>query len=212
MNSAGYMRNINYAAVLLRESFTSYEAVKEHLALRLMGIKGNEEFLDKVPHMRREDMAVTALCFFPDKSSVPVTRCDVRRWETDVKTLFSDALLGSMKLLPPVFRSMGEMIGVSGTDGSEDMYVLTNERTLFGAAAVLYPNLLDAVLERVGNSFYLLPSSIHEMIVLPDTGEDPMELKKIVEEVNRTEVLPEEVLTDSVYYFGEGDATFYRIC
>lgn len=206
------MKKVNYASVILRESLVSYGAVKDHLALKLTGLYGNEEFFEKVPHMKREDMAVTAYCMLPDGSTMDVTRLDMERWQTDIRTLFSDALRGSMKLLPPVFQSISDMIGADDACESENMYVLTNGRTHFGAAAVLYPNLLDAVAERLGSSLFLLPSSVHEMIVLPDTGEDPKILKEIVEEVNRTELDPEDVLTDSVYYFRDGDPTFYKVC
>lgn len=193
-----------------------YDKIKSRLGLKLISFQNNRDLLAEVPYMRREDMAVTVFYMLPDPvmpgGTIAVRLRDLDRWKMNIKKLFSDALVSSMKMLPPVFQSMSEMIGVPDTDSSENMYVLTNEQTVFGASCVLYPNLLAAVSERIESGFYLLPSSIHEMIVLPDMGEEPMELKQIVTDINRTEVPAEDILTDSVYYFGRGDDTFHRIC
>lgn len=51
-------------------------------------------------------------------------------------------------------------------------------------------------------SLYILPSSVHEVILLPDNGEEsPEELRRMIREVNREHVAPEEVLSDNLYYF-----------
>ena len=67
---------------------------------------------------------------------------------------------------------------------------------------MLYENVLSELAKRIGDSFYLLPSSVHEFIAV---GEEfvnsPEELIAMVKEVNMTQVRPDEVLTDSVYYF-----------
>ena len=80
--------------------------------------------------------------------------------------------------------------------------MLSNDRRAYGAACLLYPGVLEVIAEKEGCSFYILPSSVHEVILLPDDGEIvPDELKKMVAEVNRSYVAAEEVLTDSIYYF-----------
>lgn len=82
------------------------------------------------------------------------------------------------------------------------MYVLGNERKLFGAAVILYDGLLEKIAEIIGSDFFLLPSSVHEVILIPDEGrEKGGDLWKMVCEINETQVEPEDVLTDSVYYF-----------
>ncbi len=82
------------------------------------------------------------------------------------------------------------------------MYVLGNQKKLFGAAVILYDGVLEKLAETLGSSFFLLPSSIHETIAVPDNGMQKAEdLWKMVCEINATQVEPEDVLTDSVYYF-----------
>ena len=80
--------------------------------------------------------------------------------------------------------------------------VLSNRMGMFGAAVILYPGILQEIADGVGGNLYILPSSVHEVLILEDTGkENPMSLREMVEEVNATQVLPEEVLSGTVYYY-----------
>lgn len=82
------------------------------------------------------------------------------------------------------------------------MFVLGNENKLFGAAVILYEGILKAFADRLEADIFILPSSIHEVILIPDDGEQKAyDLWKMVCDINATQVDPEEVLTDSVYYF-----------
>ena len=65
--------------------------------------------------------------------------------------------------------------------------------------------------ELLGNDFFILPSSIHEMLILPDDGQvDAEMLKDMVKEVNATQVAPEERLTDDVYHYDTKDHVFEK--
>ena len=80
--------------------------------------------------------------------------------------------------------------------------VLSNVQRVQGASCMLYPGLLKQLAGKEENSFYILPSSIHEVILLTDRRmETPEQLKEMIAEVNRTQVAPEEVLSDSLYYY-----------
>lgn len=82
------------------------------------------------------------------------------------------------------------------------MYVLSNEQRYYGAACLLYKDVLKKFAQEQGSDIYILPSSVHETILLPDRGiENPDELRRMVREVNDTQLSPEEVLSDSVYYY-----------
>ena len=103
----------------------------------------------------------------------------------------------------PEKLSIDELISqVIGEDQQVPMYVLTNRSHYYGAAGILYPELLKCIGERLESNFFVLPSSVHELILLRDLGvEDAATLMDMVKEVNRTEVKAEEVLSDSVYYY-----------
>lgn len=93
------------------------------------------------------------------------------------------------------------------------MFVLGNTMKLFGAAAVLYEGLLEQIRERLGRNLFILPSSIHEVILIPDDEQqEAEELLQMVCDINATQVEPEEVLTDSVYYFSRKCGKLEKIC
>ena len=82
------------------------------------------------------------------------------------------------------------------------MKVLSNERRLHGAVCMLYPGVLKEMADRMGGDFFILPSSVHETILLPDTGEGLNgALRQMIREVNSTKVAPEEVLSDTLYRY-----------
>ena len=82
------------------------------------------------------------------------------------------------------------------------MYVLTNQNKLNGASCILYEHLLELFADRLGADLYILPSSVHEVILIPATSDTSFaELSRMVKEVNETQVSPEEILSDHVYYF-----------
>ena len=82
------------------------------------------------------------------------------------------------------------------------MYVLTNTQKLYGAGCMLYPGLLEAISEKLDADLYLLPSSIHEVILLPaESRICQKELAEMVDSINRTELAADEILSSSVYYY-----------
>ena len=90
------------------------------------------------------------------------------------------------------------------------MYVLTNRQKYFGAACMLYTGLLKEIAGQLGHNLFILPSSVHELILLPDKGMDtPERLCDMVREVNETQVSAEEVLSDNVYYYNSEED---RVC
>ncbi len=87
-------------------------------------------------------------------------------------------------------------------DGFCPMFVATNTRKLNGAGVMFYNGLLRSFAQKIGKSFYILPSSVHELIFVPDNGGlDAGYLGMMVREINGTEVLPNEVLSDHVYRY-----------
>lgn len=83
-----------------------------------------------------------------------------------------------------------------------DMYVLTNHMRVNGAVCMIYSGLLRKFADDVGESLYILPSSVHEVIIVPKrAGIHPGDLVEMVREVNRKEVEAEEVLSNSVYSY-----------
>lgn len=199
--------------------FRSFRQVKDRVCYRLIGRKGNEELLEQVPYIEFLDLAV---CFYYayqgeklGEGSILIYNSHVEMWETSTAELLGLANANTPRLLPWVCSSMEEVIAgmPERNEGSEKteqqniflespMRILSNVKKMHGAVCMIYPEVLEQLSAAAQRSFYILPSSIHEVILLPDTcqGLDE-ELKRMIIEVNRTQVAPEEVLSDSLYYY-----------
>ncbi|MCM1412612.1 MAG: DUF5688 family protein [Lachnospiraceae bacterium] len=134
-------------------------------------------------------------------------------WGVDTQELLQRAQANTIKLFPWECARMGDILArMDGQDGDAlgldefsqevPMRVLSNSRRLYGASCMLYPGVLSGIAAEEGSNLYVIPCSLHELILLPDDGEVPIDtLKAMVYEVNRTCVVPEEVLSDSLYYY-----------
>lgn len=95
-----------------------------------------------------------------------------------------------------------DMPAITEDESPFPMYIATNYDKLNGASVLLYPNLLRDFAERIGSDFYILPSSVHELIFLPDMlGMDIGDMKTMVRDINGSEVAEDEILSDSVYFY-----------
>ena len=103
------------------------------------------------------------------------------------------------KLLPYELKTMKAVIQELTDTESEDkedvMYVLSNRSRSYGAAAILYKGRLEGIGE-------YLPSSVHEVIIIPQSAAPGQEeLSDLVTEINTTQVDAEEVLSNHAYYY-----------
>ncbi len=203
------------------EFFRSFEKVKDRVCYRLIGMRGNEELLQEVPYIECLDLAI---CFYYayqgeqlGEGSILIHNSHVEMWGTCTAELMRLAQKNTPRLFPWICGSLRDI--VSGMwepeDGREEevsledsfgdgipMKVLTNEKRTQGAACMLYPELLAQLAGKEERSFYIFPSSVHEVILMPDTGRGEAEsFKQMIVEINDAQVAPEEVLSDSLYYY-----------
>lgn len=204
--------------------FREFEKVKERICFRLISSEHNEELLRKIPHVDYLDMAI---CFYYayqgevlGNGSILIYNSHLDLWNTSVEELYELALKNTPQLFPQESTSMEEVLREM-YERCEDpekeelfeeefrdffdtvsMQVLGNTGHVHGAACILYPGVLKELSETAQADLYVIPSSIHEVIVLPDSGfEDIMHLKQIIEEVNRTQVEPEDILSYQLYFY-----------
>lgn len=101
---------------------------------------------------------------------------------------------------PYEIKTMSEILsefsdGMIIPEGELPLYVATNESRLNGAGVLSYPGFMEAAADRLNGSFYILPSSVHEVILLPENSAfSVQELQAMVQDINAAEVSPEERL------------------
>lgn len=181
-----------------------YEETKKNLGLCVLGIERNREYLSDMVFEEHEDLALVPMIFTNDKSHGPghikVRKDFLKLWNVTEEEVMREAMENSPKLLPLTFRQLND---TGDHDPGEvcELFVISNAYFAGGAAVAFYPRVLECIGSALGRDLFVLPSSINEMIVVTDTGQDPENLLSIVREVNRTQVAPEEVLSDAVYYY-----------
>ena len=207
-------------------SLTDYSQMKEKLAMEVVSSKTNAEMLDKIPHENIEDMAVVYRFVLQSdeegRASILVTNQMLDAMGVTHDQLRQDALENAPKLKPLVISGMSEvmmelvgieqaeMMGIVPVDPKdEQMYVATVPDKVHGAGVLAYKDFLEQAAERAGGDFFIIPSSIHELLIVPDNGQmDLSSLESMVKEVNATQVAPEDKLTDSVYHYDSREKIF----
>lgn len=199
----------------------SYEQAKKMLFPELIPQKGNEDILSNHPHDKVEDLAVVyRLDLHSDDNamvSVRVTQELLDAFGVSAEQMKKDALEHAPLTHPATLRSMEEVLSdMMGDipvpipdDVQPKLYVASTESMNRGAGVIIYPGFLQEASDIIGGSFFILPSSIHELLFLKDTGDiTKRELTGIVRSVNASEVSPQEQLSDNVYHYDSIDRVF----
>lgn len=99
------------------------------------------------------------------------------------------------------FSKMSELLGIScPSDEDLQMYVLTNQQQNCGSGLIVHNKILRHILDTVGEDIYVLPSSIHELIVIPASfSDDEKYLTEMVHDINQSIVEPQERLSNDIY-------------
>ncbi|WP_434311293.1 DUF5688 family protein [Hominifimenecus sp. rT4P-3] len=209
----------------------TYSSAQPYLAPKLIHKKRNQELLKNVPYQTFLDLAiVSCLCFFSPgmpPASALIQNQHLDLWDITPETLQMDASQNLNSLLTPQLLPLDTLIyqiireeisGLSKEDENPDtpalirelcgdpsespMYVLTNAHRYLGATGLLQENLLKQFAIQQSAGFFILPSSIHEVILIPETsGISPKELQNMLMEINTTTVSAEEWLSNEIYYY-----------
>lgn len=186
-----------------------YEAVRSQIIMRLVNFEKNKEILEECPHIKFHDLAITFRWLaFQDEigiSSALISNHELERWGISLEQMYEDAKQNTERLFPGKIAKLKDVIEDSGLipESKElELYLLTNEQGLNGATCILYHQILKEFARKHKSSFYLLPSSIHEMILCFDCDEVSVDmLLALVKEANHTVVTMGEVLSDNIYFY-----------
>ncbi|MCR4610501.1 MAG: DUF5688 family protein [Lachnospiraceae bacterium] len=212
--------------------FTDYEKCKKNISYKLINYEKNVELLKDVPHIVYLDLAIVFYCLLQsddiESSSILIKNSHMDLWNVNVNDLFDVASSNTPKLLQSDIRTLSDIVrellekrresdefGNTDTldvpfeipsDIESPMYVLTNKIKLYGACCILYKHLLAEFATKMEKDLYIIPSSIHEVLLIPESEEyDKDYLTSLVKEVNATQLEPEDVLSDHVYYYSRKD-------
>lgn len=222
-----------------KKNYLDLKKYRNAIYYRVVHYEKNKKLLEKIPHIRYLDLAITFYCKVGEDGnglqSFCITYDILKQWDMEEDELYQVAKENTPYMFPPrvctmksfiddlvqeeeqnnFWKDSSEFIPITNKqcydyyvkqimeeiDWGEQMYIITNRCGVNGAATLLYPELLHTFSEKCKNDLFVLPSSIHEIIVIPKMGFEKNDLIKMVKEVNENQVAEDEILSDCVYEY-----------
>ena len=205
--------------------FMDWEQVKDRIIYKLVNYEKNYEMLKEIPYVKYLDLAIIFQVSVgsTDEGCATITIHDEHMsfWEKTTDDLYEMAMKNTPNLCKVQISSMADILRrMTGAPIPEcfeldenvvPMYIMSNEHTVNGACTILYPNVLKEFANAKGKDLFVIPSSTHEVILVPTDSVHDMEyMSEMVSEVNVTQVAEDEVLSDHCYYFSRetGEISF----
>ena len=202
------------------ESFRDYEGVRNRIVFKVINTAKNRKFLRTVPHLAFLDLSIVFYVLVDvseeGTAAMVVNRSHADTWKVQAETLWEDAVK-NVKILPEadfvtMNHALKSLLGdVEYEEGDlllekkkdyDQMYVLSNKFRNYGAACIAYPNVLEMIGQILKKDYYILPSSVHEVIIVPYSEIYVCsKLDEMVREINSTQVEEEDVLSNHVYLY-----------
>ena len=209
-----YVRIKNDTPDINTSDLTNLDKVKDKIFARIFNKELNSEYLKDKPYKTVEDLAVAYAVNVGDNGDGQMTMSInnglLEQYGISIDELDKIAM-DNLAKSDIVFKSMYDTLKEMIPEGMEEvlppddgtMYVLTNSSRMFGAAAILDKGTMDGIRKKLNSDFVVLPSSIHEVIILKVTPElmSVEEIKGMIGEVNTTSLDPKEVLSDHPYLY-----------
>nr|WP_308625375.1 DUF5688 family protein [uncultured Eisenbergiella sp.] len=206
------------------EEIYQYDKVREHLIVTVCNAEKNRGLLKTVPHESREDLALTyriKRAGEPERGmeSILVKNSMLKYWGIEEQELREDAWNSMNRESPASFRSMEDVLRevfskqAAANPNLEPelmmeavpplpLYVLTNAEGIWGAAYMFDREIMAGIAETLGQDLLILPSSVHETLIIPEEPDMDMEnYLDLVRTVNAMELDPEDILSDQIYRF-----------
>ena len=207
--------NVNF------DFFKEYEKVKDRICFRLVNAASNEDFLEQIPFVPFLDLAIVFYYSLESEvlgdGSIQIYNNHMSLWGVTVQELYEVAMKNMPVICPVEFSTLADVVCDLAGDmevelieelrmSEPKLYMLSNEKRTNGAATMLYPGIMERIYEKIAGNFYIIPSSVHELIVWVDDGcMDPRGLADMITEVNHTQLREEEILAHHSYYYDGKD-------
>lgn len=189
----------------------SVSAISEKIVFRLVNTKMNESVLKERPH--RKFLDLSSIYFLQIENgrdnfeSLAITDQLIKMWNIEESELWELALKNMLELFPPQFTTlesilMTKLYGSKKVDEEEDgLLYLSNTSNFYGASCIFYPKVLENIRRKIQNDYYIIPSSVHEVLILLADSIGKEELNQMIQEVNATVVESREILAEHCYKY-----------
>lgn len=193
-------------------AFSDFSKIKHQVIFKLVNYEKNLSLLKDVPHIRYMDLAILFQFMLDDiqksHATILIHNQHLNYWKVTQNDLLYHARQNTPRLLPSEFKNLSNIVS-NAIDQNDienlqipSMYILTNKKRISGATVILYEGLLSKIARQFHQDLIILPSSIHEVLIVPaDSPEHMPFYSQMVREVNTTEVSEDEILSNHAYYY-----------
>ena len=214
-----YLNAVSVAPPEIAAMDLSFDKIKDDLTLTLVEIRRNHEYLSEVPYVKAGNgFAIVCDIKIEDgdlgQYRTTVTRNLMNEMNYDMQELFSTAIESAQLKDPAIMNSVRSQILytdepnlLKGQDPireeeKDNMYVITNPDCLYGAIALYYPGIQEKIAEKLGENYYVIPSSVNEVLAVPESkAPEIQEIAAMVYEANENLLDPKDVLSNNIFYF-----------
>lgn len=190
----------------------NYEQIKESIFFRLVNTQKNIELLQHVPSVPFLDLSI--VFYIEIQSSIGSANILIKNDLASIlkiskAQLYKDALNNLQTFKPCRIKNLSDVVFETETETvpSEisDFLVMTNVYNKYGASCILYPDALKRIAEKLKKDIFIIPSSIHEVLVTVNQNIKVQDLAKMLHEVNIEELAPDEQLSFHIYKYSIKD-------
>lgn len=197
------------------DRFKDVEYIKNNIFFQFINTKLNKNILDDVPHREFLDLSIiyrVVINSNKDKKEIASTIIHNKLMKViglSEEQLFEYASKNTDRLFPSTIKSITSIFGMEDDSPiDEQMIIISNELCINGAINMIYEKNLKSIAEKMNSDLYILPSSVHEVIVVSTKIGDPTYLIRTISEVNSTELSKTDILSDQLYMY---DKEFNRV-
>ena len=230
-----YIQHERSSRAITEHSLMDYEYVRQWIEPVLLNTADNREMLAQMPYRKMADLSLFYSVVFPDqgddmRASMKIKSDHMAYWGVSEQDLYTQAITNiESKETNTLFPMDSVLVAMlTGRESSRNllkaapgehmqplpdgMYVLTNEQKTYGASLLAVPGIMEKVNQLFPDGYYILPSSVHETIILPKPCGIPVkELGEMVRDINRTQVSREERLSDCVYEYDKEKSAIRQV-
>lgn len=192
----------------------NYESAKDNIYMKLINTSKNQPILENCPHRKFNDLSIVyyvAVRIGDDMGCTVISNNMMKLYGVTEKELYMLATQNVERKMPTTIDDIRDieqmfMAGLGLEDemmgeNAPEMYVVSKQGGINGAIAMMDKEALQTLSERLGGNLHVLPSSVHEVIVIRAEEEHEHELENMVKHINETEVPVEDRLSDHIYYY-----------
>ena len=198
--------------------YDNYDAIRHQIIFRLVNYERNEELLTSCPYLPFCDLAITFRWLVHSDSSgiasALITNKEMELWNITLEELYQTASINTRRLFPATIQPIQQLLSeyldkdadiqelLDQTPDELQLFILSNEPRINGSTSMIYDGILADFAKKIKKDLYILPSSIHEVLLLPDEEDISYdELSQMVAQINASEVLPQDRLSNQIYRY-----------